>query len=130
MNEVLNPLTRRQRIALLMLAQELGFTHERNGIHRGDGERYFPTPKGWQPVVRFNWRENYRELERNYENLQSIVRMQKKDIQEMKKLLRIQDNGMMKKVWDVLQSHVDNTEKVKMLQRYIQDKINKKNEGD
>lgn len=121
MNEIENPLTRRQKSALMELARSMGMIHVGGGIHMWKGERYYPTILGWSTVVKFNWMDEYRKLERDYANLQILHSMKGKENQEMRSVLKT-NNPQLNKVWKILQGHSSDDEKIKTIRRFLMDK--------
>lgn len=122
MKNQLPPLDREQKEALALLAKKLGMKHVKDGIHLYQGSEYAPTWTGWDLVMKFNWKQHYRELERSYEDLQMMLDEKQKENKELRQLITVGDMSGMDKVWRIAKSHVDDKEKVRQITRYLMDK--------
>ena len=120
-NEIEDVLTRGQKNALLSLARCCNMRHIEKGIHMLGTDRYYPTKLGWMPVVVHNWKDEYRKLERDYENLQILHSMKDKENKEMRDIVKT-SNPIVSKVWKIVQSHNDDKEKLRQIKRFLMDK--------
>lgn len=103
------------------LAKSNGMVHIADGIHMLKGERYYPTRMGWVPVINYNWKEEYRKLERNYENLQILHDLKAKENMEMRDIVKT-SNPIASRVWKIVQGHLEDEEKLRAIKRFLLDK--------
>jgi hypothetical protein len=115
-------LTKSQKGALLCLAQNLGLRPLRGVVHSKDGTTYYPTRYGWQPVVLYNWKEEYRKLEKSYEDVQSLLREKQAEVEDLREVMKMGKQGLLEKIWRVVTGHITDEEKVRQIKRYLIDK--------
>ena len=120
-NNIEDTLSRKQKCALLHLAKIINMRHIEKGIHMLGSDRYYPTKLGWMPVINYNWRDEYRKLERDYENLQILHSMKDKENKEMREIVKM-SNTVVSKIWKIVQSHNDDQEKLRQIKRFLMDK--------
>lgn len=103
------------------LAKSNGMIHVADGIHMIGADRYYPTPFGWVPVIAYNWKEEYRKLERNYENLQVLHDLKDKENREMRDIVKT-SSPIASRIWRIVQGHMEDKEKLRAIKRFLLDK--------
>ena len=134
-NDIETPLDKTQKSALMALARSINMVHVGDGIHSHALSRYYPTKYGWEPVVRINWKHEYRDLEKKYDNVQGVLAAYKKEVQDLRDVIHA-DKGRkwMEKVLRIISSSTDSDECLKQIKRFLLDKedyskMNKKKGG-